>query len=302
MAKPPTGSELKVGERFRPYMSFNGLLIPTSLLPYGGISLGAKALWALAAMHAGKDSECFASVPALAKEMNVSASSVEKYMKELVAEGFVKRRRHGPGRPATIEFSLHPALVPSLKKSLSDPQDSTDLDPSNFTDQQLARPVKNDGIDPSNITDLDPSNFTGVYIGRKGSCEKVQLKGSNNTEILDAVFCEDKPDRVLGWFEEFWKVYWRRVARASAEKEFRRHVRNEADKDRIVAAVKAHTPVMATRDAAYRPHAATWLRQKRYEEQPEDPRPKIDARPISRSEAARMTAEQMFMAKQQVPR
>ena len=73
------------------------------------------------------------------------------------------------------------------------------------------------------------------------------------------------------WFTgEFWPAYWRKVDKAAALASFRKHARTEQIKQRIVDAVIAHAPQYLRRDPEHRPHAATWLNKRRYEEPPED--------------------------------
>ncbi len=71
------------------------------------------------------------------------------------------------------------------------------------------------------------------------------------------------------WFAEFWAFYWRKVDRANALKAFKKVAVNEESKDRIIAAVKAQTPQYTMRESDKRPHAATWLNGRRYEDDPE---------------------------------
>ncbi|HEY6343625.1 MAG TPA: hypothetical protein VIY49_19185 [Bryobacteraceae bacterium] len=59
---------------------------------------------------------------------------------------------------------------------------------------------------------------------------------------------------------------------------FCKHAKTEADKTRIVEAVKAHAPHYLQRSMEYRPHASTWLNKRRYEESPEDMRPGLSGR------------------------
>ena len=78
------------------------------------------------------------------------------------------------------------------------------------------------------------------------------------------------------WFaEEFWPHYWRRVDKTEALRAFRKHARTVAEKDKIVAAVKAHAPYYMQRNPEHRPHASTWLNKRRYEEAPEETRPAV---------------------------
>lgn len=87
-------------------------------------------------------------------------------------------------------------------------------------------------------------------------------------DTLDPVLAVVKPP-VEEWFAEFWAFYWRKVDRANALRAFKKHAVDEETKDRIIAAVKAQTPQYMARDSEHRPHAATWLNARRYEEDPE---------------------------------
>lgn len=70
------------------------------------------------------------------------------------------------------------------------------------------------------------------------------------------------------WFEqEFWPNYWRKVDKADARKLFGRHAVSVQEKNRIVGAVKAQAPLYFARDPEHRPHAATWLNKKRYNDE-----------------------------------
>jgi hypothetical protein len=75
-------------------------------------------------------------------------------------------------------------------------------------------------------------------------------------------------------FEAFWAAYPRRPEnpKAAARLVFERRVREGADADAIVraAGVYAQAMVAAKKDAAFIPHARTWLSQRRYEDYFED--------------------------------
>jgi hypothetical protein len=75
-------------------------------------------------------------------------------------------------------------------------------------------------------------------------------------------------------FAEFWDLYPRKDGKAAAEKVFRSQATSEAKADTIIAALRQQLPGLKARDPQYRPHARTWLSQKRWQDDPGEPEPK----------------------------
>jgi hypothetical protein len=73
------------------------------------------------------------------------------------------------------------------------------------------------------------------------------------------------------WFDEWWKIYWRRVSKKPAEKAFKAAVRTEERFRQVMAATRNQTPEMIGRDEKMRPHGATWLREERWNDEPSAP-------------------------------
>jgi uncharacterized protein YdaU (DUF1376 family) len=67
-----------------------------------------------------------------------------------------------------------------------------------------------------------------------------------------------------GWFAEWWPTYWRHVARAPARKAFGKRVRTPERFEQVMAATRAQTPEMLSREPQHRPHGATWLNGERW--------------------------------------
>ncbi len=68
------------------------------------------------------------------------------------------------------------------------------------------------------------------------------------------------------WFNAFWRGYWRRVGRGAAEKSFALAVKSPAQFERVMQAIELQSPWMMARDSDKRPYPATWLNQKRWED------------------------------------
>lgn len=71
------------------------------------------------------------------------------------------------------------------------------------------------------------------------------------------------------WFARCWAVYWRRVARGTAEKAFADAVTTEEDFRKVMAALELQAPWYMTRDSDKRPYFATWLNQGRWADDPD---------------------------------
>jgi len=75
-------------------------------------------------------------------------------------------------------------------------------------------------------------------------------------------------------FTAFWVRWPRKVAKVEAEKAWNQVVTPE-DEDAIQAALDWQVPIFERRDPERIPHAATWIRGRRWEdEQPQAPKPK----------------------------
>lgn len=70
-------------------------------------------------------------------------------------------------------------------------------------------------------------------------------------------------------FDEFWKFYWRRVAKKEAQKAYAKGVKSTKAHQKVMAALNQQAPQMLTREPDKRPHPATWLNQERWNDEPE---------------------------------
>ena len=79
------------------------------------------------------------------------------------------------------------------------------------------------------------------------------------------------------WFAQVWRIYWRRVAKKPARRAFGKAITTPEMFGRVLAAIRSQTPQMLAREAAHRPHFATWLNQERWgDEAAEPPKSKSD--------------------------
>ena len=102
---------MSAAEQFNPY-GLHAIRIPLGMLAYPSLTWGAKCLYGRLALHLGKPREgahCDAGLDKLASEMGTSVDTIDRWLKELTDEKFIKRRRRGR-LAAECVFLQHPCL------------------------------------------------------------------------------------------------------------------------------------------------------------------------------------------------
>jgi hypothetical protein len=69
------------------------------------------------------------------------------------------------------------------------------------------------------------------------------------------------------WFSEFWKAYPRKVAKANAEKAFKKKCSSEADYTAIMRGLQNYVKACKGRDPQYIAHPATWINGERWNDE-----------------------------------
>ncbi len=159
---------------------------------------------------------------------------------------------------------------------------STDDTPDDRPDDATMTSRRHPGRQ-ANVTQ-DGNSTTNKQLTREESSSSAD-EGANGLPSMDALpfdtLDEIPPERSLSdlqedWFAEFWAKYPRKVDRADALKAFRKHATSEEKKNQIVRGLEKHLPALLASDKKYRPHAATWLNKRRYEEDPEGLEPQTN--------------------------
>lgn len=68
-------------------------------------------------------------------------------------------------------------------------------------------------------------------------------------------------------FDDFWKIYPRRVAKRAAQKAWDKEIKAGTDPSVIISGLRAQLPVFARKDEQFIPHASTWIHQGRFEDE-----------------------------------
>lgn len=113
---------MTVGEPFIPYRQFQGPLIPEGLLKFAGVCRGAVLLYGQLARYAGKNGLCFPGIERLADDLLASGRTIQRWVRELVDAGLLRRRRRGAGtRSNSYQFLWSDLLGRQLAFDFGDP-------------------------------------------------------------------------------------------------------------------------------------------------------------------------------------
>lgn len=82
---------MEIGQTFSPYKKFQGVFIPNAILEYKEISSSAKLVWGKLAQYCGKKNFCWPSQEALAEDIGLSVSYIQKILSELIDHQFIRK-------------------------------------------------------------------------------------------------------------------------------------------------------------------------------------------------------------------
>lgn len=77
-------------------------------------------------------------------------------------------------------------------------------------------------------------------------------------------------DHAVPTFEDFWRLYPRKVSKRAAEKSWKREVLSTPP-DQIIEGLRRQLPFYAIRDQQFIPHPSTWLNNARWEDEVQIP-------------------------------
>lgn len=246
-------------------------------------------LLALAA-RANGSGVAYPSEGRLADDTGMHRRAVGRLLHELEALGLVARvgeRRSRHGRPVVVRRLELAALQAAAK-----PRPQSGYAPDGATDNPTVGTPKPDSQYP--ITRLSvPDNPTVGRIELPGelprelprepktlpAAEAACESGTAATLPLDELQPAPAPGNGADppGFAEFWHDYPRKVAKADARKAWTRAVKT-TDPRAILDGLAAHRPALLAAEPRYRPHPATWLNGRRWEDpagqhdEPEQPR------------------------------
>ena len=105
---------------------------------------------------------------------------------------------------------------------------------------------------------------TGYQMDTEVKLSKDKLskdKRSKENTIVEVVDDKDL------WFSEFWKLYPRKVAKANAEKAFKKKCKSESDYTAIMRGLQNYIKSCKGKDSQYIAHPATWINGERWNDE-----------------------------------
>lgn len=85
--------------------------------------------------------------------------------------------------------------------------------------------------------------------------------------ISKAAMARELERKQTEWFEAWWKTVWRKHAKEAARRSWLKLVRDEETFAAVTAGTEAQLPELLSREPQFRPMVATWLNQRRWEDE-----------------------------------
>lgn len=193
------------------------------------------------------------SIRTISEETDLSESTIKRWLKKFESAGQITVK-------GTNKYSVI-SVINYAKYQ----------DRENNVNQQMTEQV-NQQVNQQ-VTEQVNHNRTNKQSNNSNQETNKEEKVSKDTSKKKVELLDDREY----WFEEFWKVYPRRVAKQTALKAFSKACKTEADYVAIMSGLRDALPGLMEKDPTYIPHPATWLNQRRWEDEPQPvyiPQPK----------------------------
>lgn len=255
---------------------------------------GAALLLLLAiADHAADDgSNAYPSIKTLMRKTRMSRSSVFRALKELVDYGWLRIESHGVGRDTShYRIVMEDFGGVNLTPLESHPDTSsgvrlTPLGSQDDTSEVSERHGRGVNVDTSEVSLLTPRTVHEPSTNQLPTTTYAH-PGNGSTDALfpapDAP--APQPADPMARFGEFYKAYPRHVAPGKAERAWEKAVKGGADPALLIETAKLFAMERKFTDKKYIPHPATWLNDRRWQDEP-DPDYAPQPLPVIASEAA----------------
>lgn len=225
-------------------------MVPHWILFHPDLSALAVRLYLVLRRHADSRGDCFPSRQKLADLLGVGVPTLDRARKQLVSAGAIemRQRRGSDDRWLSSLYRVR-------------------WHPRNETIQGLG----SESLPPSNETDA----LTQTHLSTKTKDQDLHLRDPLQPgEATEATSPPGLPERATqagrwperAFFEEFWRVYPRKVGKRAAQEAFTQATRVTTAEIIITAAMRyAADP---NREPQFTAHPTTWLRQGRWEDEP----------------------------------
>ena len=188
----------------------------------------------------------------LARELKMTDKTVQKCIKKLKKTGEIETK-------CTTRFTI----IKVLKYA-----EYQDLNFENGTRRTTQRTTQDTTQRTTQDTTQRTTNITNKPYNQETINQETNLrdKSLGRSQKASESDLESDLDR---WFSDFWKLYPRKVAKATAEKSFRKACTDEAAFNQIMEGLRYQIDaVFSNREERYIPHPSTWLNQQRWNDRP----------------------------------
>ncbi len=254
----------KLGEPFNPFGQFDRFFVPKPLARSSSLSAGAKLAYGRLVLFNGEGGHCYPSLATLGREIGISRDQAKRYVREL--------------------RNAHLIRLVSRTTAVGDP-------------------------DTSEVVFLWHSLFEEEGVGAEMPLGSGTNAPTVAAEVLGGVGAHLPPKRIQlkrvkemnnsfdHWFNEFWEMYPRKVAKSTAHKEAKAKATTPEKQSQILEGLKVQLPDFLSREPRFVPHPSTWLRQQRWLDEPEPARsPERNGTSRDRHEAHRQHVSEAFDA------
>lgn len=235
-------------------------MVPHWILFHPELSALAIRLYLALRRHADAKGDCFPSRQKLARLLGVSVPTLDRARQQLVSVGAIemRQRRAADDRWLTSMYRVHwhprNEIFHAPRNETFHACNETDaLTKTHLSTKPKDQEIHLPAADPEGMPSDAPRSTTAeVTVRGEG-----QVAGTGG-----------KPRRIAysAIFEDFWRVYPRKVGKRAARDAFTEAAR-DTDPRLIVEAAKRFA-ADPNREQQFTPHPTTWLRQGRWEDEP----------------------------------
>jgi hypothetical protein len=272
----------EAAQAFNPWREACGFYPPDVVARQGDLTDGQKRVYERLVRWAGRNGTCWYGFETIAEALGKSGRQVKRDVFLLERYGLMRHVRRGRRLSNTYEFLWHPMFegaqsdgtpaslhqaseVTSVVKVMghpwsgevtpTSPEFSKELCKENYEDKHTC--ASPDGNARVEVLSIDESRFE---IAEPNALFPVEpKKPEKSTEGLT-------PQQGI-WFTEWWGEYWLRKAKKATRRVFGKHVKTTGRFEQVLAATKAQTSEMLSREPSKRPYGATWLNGERWDDE-----------------------------------
>lgn len=227
-------------------------IIPASVRYDKNLTANAKLLYGEITALCNQKGYCWANNKYFADLYSASIRSITRWINDLADGGYINIKLIYKNGTKEIEKRVIQLQGAQTKTSI--PIDKNDVTP---IDKNITDPIDKNGVD----NNTSKSNNTDLNIT------------SNNTKditpIAPTTSCKTTAQEKR--FEMFWAAYPKKLGKGAAEKAFKRIKPDDILLAQMIVAIKAIaiTKQWQENNGQFIPYPATWLNQRRWEDEPE---------------------------------